>query len=89
MDTVSLCVPSKLIRDFYIFSVSKALRPNPSARSSTVANNIHQFMDVFSTKTISLDDLLCYAVYLTIVLFFNIFNVRCVFTPVLLRNWPF
>jgi hypothetical protein len=59
MDTVILRVPSKLIRDFSIFSISKALRSSPSARCSTVANNIYQFMDVFSTETVSLDDLLC------------------------------
>jgi hypothetical protein len=45
-------------------------------------------MDVFSTKTISLNDLLCWALWLTIVLF-NIFIVRFVFTLVLHRNWPF
>jgi hypothetical protein len=33
LDTVSQRVPSKLIRDFYIFIVSKALRSSPSARS--------------------------------------------------------
>jgi hypothetical protein len=44
-----------------MFSVSKVLRSSPSARSSTVASNVNQFMDVFSTNTISLDDLLCYA----------------------------
>jgi hypothetical protein len=57
--TVSLRVPWKLIRIFSIFNVSKALRSSPSW-CSTVANNIYQFMDVFSTvtsKTISLDDL--------------------------------
>jgi hypothetical protein len=62
MDTVSLRFPSKLIRDSSIFSVSKVLRSSPSARCSTVANKIYQFMDVFSTKTISLDDLLRYAI---------------------------
>jgi hypothetical protein len=62
VDTVSLGVPSKLIRDFSIFSVSKAQRSSPSARCSTVVNKIYQFMDVFSTKTILLDDLLCYAI---------------------------
>jgi hypothetical protein len=61
MDTVSLQVPSKLIRDFFIFSVSKTFSYSTSARCLTMANNIYQFMDVFSTKTISLDDLLCYA----------------------------
>jgi hypothetical protein len=45
-------------------------------------------MDVFSTKTISLNDLWCCALWLTIVLFY-IFNVRFVFTLVLHRNWPF
>jgi hypothetical protein len=62
MDTVSLRVPSKFIMDFSIFSVSKVLRSSPAARCSTVANKIYQFIDVFSTKTISLDDLLCYAI---------------------------
>jgi hypothetical protein len=61
MNTVSIRVPSTLIRDFSIFSVSKALRSSPSARLQTVANNVYQFMDVFSPKTISQDDLLCYA----------------------------
>jgi hypothetical protein len=56
-----LRIPSKLIRDFSIFSVSKALKSSPSARFSTVANKFYPFMDNFSTKTISLDDLLCYA----------------------------
>jgi hypothetical protein len=58
MDTISLLVPSKFIRDFSIFSVIKAMRSSPSARCSTVANKMYQFMEVFSTKTISLDDLL-------------------------------
>jgi type III secretory pathway component EscV len=34
---------------------------SPSARCSTVANNIYQFMDAVSTKAILLDDL-CYAI---------------------------
>jgi hypothetical protein len=38
LDTVNLRVPSKLIRDFSIFSVSKALRSSPSARCWTAAN---------------------------------------------------
>jgi hypothetical protein len=57
--TLSLRVPSKLIRDFSIFSVRKSLRSSPSVSFSTVANNIYQFIDVISTK---LDDLLCYAI---------------------------
>jgi hypothetical protein len=61
MDTVNLCVPYKLIRIFSVCSVSKALRSSPSARCSTCANNIYKVMDVFSTKTISLVDLLFYA----------------------------
>jgi hypothetical protein len=48
--TVNLRVRSKLFRDFFIFSVSKALGSSPSARCSTVANNICQFMDVFSKR---------------------------------------
>jgi hypothetical protein len=60
LDTVILRVCYKLIRDFSIFSVSKALRSSPSARHSTAANKVYQFMNIFSTKTISLDDLLCY-----------------------------
>jgi hypothetical protein len=64
MDTVSLLVPSKLVRDFSVFSDSKALGSSHSAGCSTVANKIYQFMDVFSTKTISLDNLLfCYLAY--------------------------
>jgi hypothetical protein len=59
LDTVSLRVRSKLIRDFSICSC-KALRSSPSARCSTVANKVYQFMGIFSTKIISLDDLLCY-----------------------------
>jgi hypothetical protein len=62
MDTVSLRVPYKLISDSSIFSVSKALRTSPSATYSTVVNIIYQFLVVFSTTTISLDDLLCYAI---------------------------
>jgi hypothetical protein len=54
LDTVSLRVPSKLIRDFSIFSVSKALRSSPSARCSTVANKVDQLMDIFSTKTMQI-----------------------------------
>jgi hypothetical protein len=50
MDTVSLLVPSKFIRDFSIFSVIKAMRSSPSARCSTVANKMYQFMEVFSTN---------------------------------------
>jgi hypothetical protein len=69
LDTVSLRVPSKLIRDFSVFNVSKALRSSPSARCSTAANEVYQFMSIFSTKTISLDDLFCYEIYLTIVPF--------------------
>jgi hypothetical protein len=61
MDTVILRVPSKIIRDFSILTVNKALRSSPSARCSTMANKMYQFVDVFSTKTISLDDL-CYAI---------------------------
>jgi hypothetical protein len=44
MDTVNIHVPSKLIRDFSIFSVSKALRSSASARCTTVANIIYRFM---------------------------------------------
>jgi hypothetical protein len=46
MYAVSLRVPSKLIRDFSIFSVIKAIGSSSSARCSTVANSIYQFMDV-------------------------------------------
>jgi hypothetical protein len=62
LDTVSLRVPYKLIRAFSIFSVSKALRSTPPARCSTMGNKVYQFMDIFSTKTTSVDDLLCYAI---------------------------
>jgi hypothetical protein len=62
LDTVSIRVPSKLIRDFSIFSVSKALSSSPSARCATVANKVYQFMDIFSAKTISLDALLYYKI---------------------------
>jgi hypothetical protein len=67
--TLSIRVPSKLIRDFSIFSVSKALSSSPSARCSIVANKVYQFMDIFSAKIISLNNLLCYTILLTIVLF--------------------
>jgi hypothetical protein len=41
LDTVSLRVPSELIRDFYIFSVIKALRSSPSSRCSTMPNEVY------------------------------------------------
>jgi hypothetical protein len=50
MDAISLRVPSKRIRDFSIFSGSKALRYIPSARCSIVASNIYQVMDVLVLK---------------------------------------
>jgi hypothetical protein len=50
MDTVSLRVASKLIRDFSIFSVSKVLRSSPWARCSTVASKIYQFTDVLALR---------------------------------------
>jgi hypothetical protein len=59
LDTVSFRIPSKLIADFTIFSVSKALRSSSSGRCSTAANKVYQY---FSAKTILLDDLLCYEV---------------------------
>jgi hypothetical protein len=62
LDTVSLRIPSNLIRDFSIFSVSKASRSSPSARCLTTANKVYQFMNIFNTKTISLDDLFCYEI---------------------------
>jgi hypothetical protein len=43
LDTVNLRVPSKLIRDFSIFSVSKALKSSPSARCSTAANKVYEY----------------------------------------------
>jgi hypothetical protein len=45
-------------------------------------------MDGFSTKTISLNDLWCCALWLLLCLFY-IFIFRFVFTLVLHRNWPF
>jgi hypothetical protein len=69
MGNVSLRVPSKLIKNFAIFSVSKALRSSPSARCSTMANTIYQFMDAFNTKTISLHDLWRYAFLIFLLLF--------------------
>jgi hypothetical protein len=35
---------------------------SPSARCLAMANNIYQFMDVFSANTVALDDLFCYAI---------------------------
>jgi hypothetical protein len=71
MDTANLRVPSKLIRDFSIFSVSKVLRSNNLARCSTLANNIYQVIDLFSTKTVSLGGfVLCYLSYYCVLLYF-------------------
>jgi hypothetical protein len=67
LDTVSIRLPSKLIGDFFIFNVSKALSSSPSTRCSTLANKVYKFMDIFIT--ISPDDLLRYELKLTIVLF--------------------
>jgi hypothetical protein len=46
----------------YYYYCCCCYRFSPSARCSTVANKVYQFMDIFSTKTISLEDLLCYAI---------------------------
>jgi hypothetical protein len=82
MDTVSFRVPSKLIRDFSYFSVSKAVRSNPSARCSTVGNNTNHYMDV-----LVLFHCMIYCVMLfSLLLCFYSFIVRFIFTPVPLCN---
>jgi hypothetical protein len=43
MDTVGISVPTRLIREFSHFSVSSALRHNPSARCVSAANDMKIF----------------------------------------------
>jgi hypothetical protein len=52
MDTVSLRVPTKQIRDFSTFKVSNASRLSPSTRCVTTANSICRSLDIFSKHTI-------------------------------------
>jgi hypothetical protein len=48
MNTVSLHVPTKLVRDVSIFVVSNSVRCNFSARFSSFINSIRQSLDVFN-----------------------------------------
>jgi hypothetical protein len=49
MDTVGIRVPTRQVREFYIFSLSSALCHSPSARC-VVANDICKFVGVFGKK---------------------------------------
>jgi hypothetical protein len=53
MDTVGIRVPTK---QFSAFSVSSALRHNPSARCVIASNDIRRFLDIFSENDVSLED---------------------------------
>jgi hypothetical protein len=56
MDTVSLCILTKLIRDFSIFTVSNNISCSPSAKCVNIANNICQFLCVFNMNVICQED---------------------------------
>jgi hypothetical protein len=56
MDTISIRVPTRQIREFSTFSVSSALRHSPSARCAIVANDICRFLDIFWQNTVSVVD---------------------------------
>jgi hypothetical protein len=80
-------IPSKLIRDFSIFSVSRALKSSPSARFSTVANKFTHLW-IFLALRLFRWTIYCVMLVSLLLCLFDIFIVF-VFTPVLLRNWPF
>jgi hypothetical protein len=85
MDTVSLLVPSKLVRDFSVFSVSKALRSSHSAGCSTVANNINLWMFLVLRLFRWIFIVFCYLAYYCVLLYFYSF---CVYSRVALKLAP-
>jgi hypothetical protein len=56
MNTVSLRILTKLIRDFSMLTVSNSVTFSPSARCVNAANRICQFLDVCNRSTVSLED---------------------------------
>jgi hypothetical protein len=56
MDAVDIHVPTRQIREFSTFSMSCALRHNPSARGTVAANDICRFLDIFNKNSVSFED---------------------------------
>jgi hypothetical protein len=58
MDTFSLRVHTKLIREFPIFTKSSSVRSNPSAEYISPGRSMCQFIGVSNMSTVSLEDIL-------------------------------
>jgi hypothetical protein len=58
MDTAGIRMPTRHIRGFSNFSVSSALRHSPSTRYGIAANDICQFLDIFSKNNVFEDTFL-------------------------------
>jgi membrane-associated HD superfamily phosphohydrolase len=56
-DTVSLCIPSRTIRDFSTFVVRQNFKVSPSARCVSAANTIYKEIDIFNKDKITLVDI--------------------------------
>jgi hypothetical protein len=49
-------VPTKLIRDFSMFTASSSGRSSPSARCAIAVNSVCRFLGVLNRSLVSLDD---------------------------------
>jgi hypothetical protein len=58
LDTVGVRVPTRKITEFSTFSVSSALKHNPSARCVIAANDVCRYFDILH-KNIYFDDTFC------------------------------
>jgi hypothetical protein len=54
LDSVSLCIPSRSIRDFCAFYVYRNFKASPSARCVSAANTVCWNIDVFNKDRILL-----------------------------------
>jgi hypothetical protein len=58
LEAVGLRVPTRYLRDVYIFSFSPSFKNCPSARCASAANVVCRDFDVFKTNTVSLSHIL-------------------------------
>jgi hypothetical protein len=56
-DTVSLCIPTKSIRDYATFTVHRNFKVSPSARCVSDTNAVCRSIDIFNKDCILLSDI--------------------------------